>query len=228
MNLRYVDIFFQMVAFLFAVSFHESAHAWTADQCGDDTARMLGRVSLNPVKHIDPIGTLLLPLIGLFTRMGMFGWGKPCPVNSLRLRDKIKSDILVSLAGPLSNAILVLISLMLLIGIIFISPDGKHIVQNMAQGYLTNTPSALMPAVWLLHASLRINVILGIFNLFPVPPLDGSHVITHILPEPIKSYYLNFGMIGLFALVLWGGPLLGTVISVPLNFLNNILLEISK
>jgi len=228
MTIDIVDIFFQMVAFLFAVSFHESAHAWTADQCGDDTAKMLGRVTLNPVKHIDPIGTLVLPLIGLFTRMGIFGWGKPCPVNPLRLRDKVKSDILVSLAGPLSNGILVVISLLLLFGIAATGEVGKNIIREVMFDRRVSNTSALMPLTMLFYDSLRINVILGIFNLFPVPPLDGSHVITHILPEPIKSYYLNFGMIGLFALVLWGSPLLSAIISPPWIFLNRLLLMSSR
>ena len=228
MNFNIVDIFFQMVAFLFAVSFHESAHAWSADQCGDDTARLLGRVSLNPVKHIDPIGTLILPLIGLFTRGSVFGWGKPCPVNPLRLRDKVKGDIIVSLAGPLSNAVLVVVCLLLLYVVAATGPEGKHIIRQVIYDQREATSSILMPITILLYFSLRINVILGIFNLFPIPPLDGSHVITHILPEPIKSYYLNFGMMGLFVLVVWGGPLLSAVISPPWIYLNRLLLLFTR
>ena len=102
-------IFFEMVAFLFAISFHEAAHAWTANRCGDPTAKMMGRITMNPVKHIDPFGSILLPIIGLFSGIGFIGWAKPTPVDPRNLRRPVWDDILVSVAGPASNMVLIVI-----------------------------------------------------------------------------------------------------------------------
>ena len=112
MDFHVVNIVFQIIVFMFAISVHESAHAWMADKCGDPTAKMLGRITLNPLKHIDPIGTVLLPAIGLFTDAGIFGWAKPCPVTPQNFRDPIKGDILTTVAGPVSNFLLVAVSVL--------------------------------------------------------------------------------------------------------------------
>src|SRR5574337_783182 len=106
MNLEHVDIFFQIIVFLFAISVHESAHAWMANRCGDPTARMLGRITLNPLKHIDLFGTIVLPMLGLLTGLPVFGWAKPTPVNPLNFRHKVRDDILTSVVGPISNFII--------------------------------------------------------------------------------------------------------------------------
>src|SRR5215468_8531211 len=106
MNLGHIDIVsvvFQMIAFLFAISVHESAHAWTANQCGDPTARMLGRISLNPIKHIDPVGTIVMPLIALVTGFPVIGWAKPTPVDPRNFKSVVADDILTAVAGPVSN-----------------------------------------------------------------------------------------------------------------------------
>ena len=106
MNRSHLEILYQIIAFVFAICVHESAHAWTANQCGDPTARMLGRISLNPIKHVDPIGTVLVPLIGMLSGIGFIGWAKPTPVNPLNLRHPVRDDILTSVAGPVSNILL--------------------------------------------------------------------------------------------------------------------------
>ena len=116
MQQRYIEIFYQIMAFLFALSFHESAHAWVAARCGDPTGRMLGRISLNPIRHIDPVGTVLMPLIAAITHVPLIGWAKPVPVNPLNFRDMRRDDILVSLAGPVSNMILAVGSALVLVG----------------------------------------------------------------------------------------------------------------
>src|SRR6201987_723295 len=103
MTLEYVDILFQLIVFLFAISVHESAHAWMANRRGDPTARMLGRISLNPIKHIDPVGTVLLPAIALFTHLPILGWAKPTPVDPRNFRNPVLDDILTSVVGPISN-----------------------------------------------------------------------------------------------------------------------------
>src|SRR6266481_9953885 len=106
MSLNVVVICFEIVVLILAFSVHECAHAWTAMRLGDPTAMMLGRVTLNPLKHMDPFGTFLLPLIGLFSGFGIFGWAKPCPVTPENFRDPVRDDILTSIAGPLSNFLL--------------------------------------------------------------------------------------------------------------------------
>src|SRR5436853_139866 len=103
MTLQHVDILFQLIVFLFAISVHESAHAWMANRCGDPTARMLGRITLNPIKHIDPFGTILLPLIAMFTGIPVLGWAKPTPVDPRNFRNPVRDDILTSVVAPISN-----------------------------------------------------------------------------------------------------------------------------
>src|ERR1019366_7204575 len=109
MSHNYGIIVFEFIAFLFAISFHEAAHAWTAARCGDPTAKMLGRITLNPLRHIDLFGTLLLPLIGMLSNIGFIGWARPTPVDPRNFRRPVGDDILVSLAGPASNILLVLV-----------------------------------------------------------------------------------------------------------------------
>src|SRR5437899_7764046 len=103
MTLQHVDILFKLIVFLFAISFHESAHAWMANRCGDPTARMLGRISLNPIKHIDPVGTVVLPLFAMLTGIPVLGWAKPTPVDPRNFRNQVRDDILTAVVGPISN-----------------------------------------------------------------------------------------------------------------------------
>src|SRR6201982_2357863 len=113
MDLSHIDIVsvvFQMIAFLFAISMHESAHAWMANRCGDPTARMLGRISLNPIRHIDPVGTILLPAIAMISHFPVIGWAKPTPVDPRHFKNPMRDDILTSLAGPASNLIVASLS----------------------------------------------------------------------------------------------------------------------
>src|SRR6266568_1057671 len=213
MTLQHVDILFKLIVFLFAISFHESAHAWMANRCGDPTARMLGRISLNPIKHIDPLGTILLPLVAMFTHIPVLGWAKPTPVDPRNFRRPVLDDILTSVVGPISNFIVASGAVLILAAISFTSQIGHGIVQNMPWAYLTNnldvlavqTNSVLMPISLLAYELMVINIVLGVFNLIPVPPLDGSHVLRHLLPEPALRSYDMAGMIGLVLLFLVGG-----------------------
>jgi Zn-dependent protease len=223
MELRYVDIFFQMVAFLFAISVHESAHAWMAARCGDPTAAMLGRVTLNPIKHIDPIGTVVLPVVALFTGLPLLGWAKPTPVNPRNFKDPVRDDILTSVAGPVSNAILVLFSVVILA--VLGKVGGGQVVKALAQGYLVDA-GALTPLALMFYDLMLINVVLGIFNLIPVPPLDGSHVLRHFLGENARAVYDRMGMIGLMVLVFFGGRFLSALINPVIHFVNGILLRV--
>src|ERR1700720_973850 len=131
MTLQNVDILFQLIAFLFAISVHESAHAWMANRCGDPTARMLGRISLNPIRHIDPVGTVLLPLIALVTHFPVLGWAKPTPVDPRNFKNPMQDDILTTLAGPVSNFIVATAAAIALAAIALIAPGGRAVVAGV-------------------------------------------------------------------------------------------------
>jgi len=167
-----------LIAFLFAISIHESAHAWMANRRGDPTARMLGRVSLNPIRHIDPVGTVLLPLNAMLTHLPVIGWAKPTPVDPRNFKNPVLDDILTAVVGPVSNFIVAAAATILLAMISLIAPNGRMIVQGALGGFAVGN-SAFVPAALLLYQFLVINVLLAVFNLIPIPPLDGSHVLRH-------------------------------------------------
>jgi Zn-dependent protease len=201
MSPQVVDVFFQIVVFLFAISVHESAHAWVAMRRGDSTAYMLGRVTLNPVKHIDPFGTILVPIVAWFSHYPMIGWAKPTPVNTRNFKNLVLDDILTTVAGPISN---LLVAIGALIGFFLIAklvPGGPHFIAIAfnAPGAAFQNSSILMPICVLLRLTMELNLLLAVFNLIPIPPLDGSHVIRHFLPESVRRIY---DMAGIFSIVL--------------------------
>jgi Zn-dependent protease len=213
MTLQHVNLVFELIVFVFAISFHESAHAWMANRCGDPTARMLGRITLNPVKHIDPIGTILMPVLAYFAHIPTLGWAKPTPVNPSNFKNPVRDDILTSVVGPISNFLVATVALLLLIGISSSSTAGYAVVHG-AMG--SNSP--LVPITLLLFAFLEINVILGVFNLIPVPPLDGSHVLRHFLSGSALMVYDRLGFFGLFILVYFAPGLLDRLFTPVLAF----------
>ena len=180
------------VVFLLSLTVHECAHAWMAERVGDPTARYLGRVTLNPVPHIDPIGTILFPLIAYTTGAWLFGWAKPVPYNPLNLRDRKWGEILIAAAGPLSNVLLVAICLILAKGIFQTSLGNS--LGDMGQ-----------PIAKVLQVGIQLNIILAVFNMIPVPPLDGSKVLMNLLPDSIAESYAQIpdwsGFIVLFLLM---------------------------
>src|SRR6266568_4532937 len=220
MTLEHVYILFQIIGFVFAISVHESAHAWMANLRGDPTARMLGRITLNPIKHIDPVGTILLPLVAAFTGIPMLGWAKPTPVNPRNFRNPVLDDVLTSVVGPISNFAVAATATAILVGIKLTSAAGRAAVSNPLY-----TQSALGPLCVLLYEFVEINVLLAVFNLIPIPPLDGSHVLRHFLPEPVRQVYDAMGLIGLFVLVYFGGNILSRLLAPVLGTFDLILLK---
>ena len=173
-----------MAVLLFAISAHEAAHAWMSYKFGDDTARLLGRITLNPVAHTDPIGTLLIPIAGFVIghmagpgiNIPLIGWGKPTPVNPLRWRNKDIANIMVSIAGILANLTIAFFALLLI-----------KVVQHTGLFNEGSALSGLVEPVWmLLTRTLILNVSLAVFNLLPFPPLDGSKVLWTLLPDSMK------------------------------------------
>jgi len=223
MTLRHIDIVFQLIAFLFAISVHESAHAWMANLRGDPTARMLGRITLNPIKHIDLFGTLLLPAVAMFLHAPVIGWAKPTPVDPRNFKNPVLDDILTSVVGPISNFVVAIGAVLILALVKLSSPLGQQI---LSQGFSTESDSFLVPLCLLLYEIMIINVVLGVFNLIPVPPLDGSHVVRHLLPAGALRVYDMVGMFGLFILIFWGGRFLNMLIAPAIGFFNYILLRI--
>jgi Zn-dependent protease len=203
MTIEHVSIFFQVIVFLFAICVHESAHAWMAWRLGDPTARMLGRVSLNPVRHIDPIGTVLLPVLALFYHFPMIGWAKPTPIDTRNFRHEVRDDILTAVAGPASNFIVAIISILVL----------------RLLGVVGGRASISEPLQILLFLSMEINVLLGVFNLIPVPPLDGSHVFRHMLPDRARRIYDTVGVFGLLLLFIAGGSVIAFFAGIVQAFL---------
>ena len=173
---------------LVSLSVHEAAHAWTADRLGDPTARQLGRVSLNPIVHIDPIGTVLLPLLAAFSGLPIIGWAKPVPVNISRLGHPRRDFMLVAAAGPISNLL-------------------QALVAAIALRALIAADSGAAMAGDILFLIIRINVFLAVFNLIPVPPLDGGNVLAGLLPERAADMFIRlrpFGFLILYGLMFTG------------------------
>jgi Zn-dependent protease len=177
---------------IFAITVHEAAHGYVARHFGDNTAEVMGRVTLNPVKHIDPIGTILMPLMLYFATSGafLFGYAKPVPVNFGRLRHPKRDMVWVALAGPVSNFIQAILWAVLLITLIAAGLDSKHFFIQMAQG------------------GILVNLVMWAFNLFPLPPLDGGRVLAGLLPSGQAQMFLAriepYGFFIVMGLVLAG------------------------
>ncbi len=189
-----------MVVLLLAISAHEAAHAWMSYKFGDDTARLLGRITLNPGAHIDPIGTLLIPIVGFIVAfMGgsffLIGWGKPTPVNPLRWRQKDLANVMVSIAGILANLLIAIIAFTII----------KILRMN---GMWWTLPAGFdEPIKLLLEFLLTMNLSLAVFNLLPFPPLDGSKVLETFLPEsmqPVLVILEQYGYLILMVLMYMG------------------------
>jgi Zn-dependent protease len=212
-SLDLLSIGIQIAIVLIALTIHEAAHAWTADKLGDPTARLLGRVSLNPVVHIDPIGTILLPLIAAWSNFPIIGWAKPVPVNTSRFRHPRQSFMVVAAAGPISNLLQAVVAALVLHVIV---PEGRNVTWMIGDGSIL---------AFVLANVVGINVFLALFNLIPVPPLDGGNVLAGLLPPGgarVIETIRPFGFIVLYALMFTG--VLSALVVPPAFFLVRILL----
>jgi Zn-dependent protease len=226
MNAQAVIVIFEIVVFLFAISVHESSHAWMANRLGDSTARMLGRISLNPIRHIDIVGTILLPALAVISHVPLLGWAKPTPVDTRNFKNPVLDDVLTAVVGPISNFVVAIGCFIVLVAIAKTSMPGLLIVQSLAQRRLVETSSSLMPLALLFHEAMKINLLLGIFNLIPLPPLDGSHVIRHFLPDGIRRGFDMAGIALLWILVLFGGNFLGALLGSAMNLFDSPLMRL--
>jgi Zn-dependent protease len=189
-----------------SLTVHEWAHAWTADRLGDPTARILGRVSFNPIVHIDPIGTIVLPLVAMFSTGFIFGWAKPVPVNISRLGHPKRDFMIVAAAGPASNLVMA---------------AGAALIFRAVGGF----ESLADPVSRLLYFAVSINVLLAVFNMLPIPPLDGGNVLSGLLPDtfaPLINGLRQYGFIILLALIVSGA--LRTVVEPVSGFLERLLI----
>lgn len=195
-----MDLQIPIALFVLLISLvvHESAHAYAALRLGDDTALRMGRLSLNPMVHLDPVGSLLVPAMGLLMGGFVIGWAKPVPVNTMRLRNPIRDHALVAAAGPLSNLLLALISAVLL---------------GLISGWAHGNPGGAGPVDGLAFLGLlfrwgiTLNVLLAVFNLIPLPPLDGSWILLTFLRGEAAEFYMRlrpYGFLLILALLFLG------------------------
>jgi Zn-dependent protease len=183
-----------LLVLIFSLTIHEAAHAWSASRLGDDTARRQGRVSLNPVVHVDPIGTLLLPLVAMLSNAPLIGWAKPTPVRVGNLRHPRRDHILVTAAGPLSN-------LMIAGAAAFLLRAMPSILSP------ASTAEVVHPLATIVSQALTLNVLLAVFNLLPIPPLDGGQIMMALLPRHVAmrfGFLYEYGFLILMGLLLLG------------------------
>lgn len=232
-NIFFVLGLFKFILLIFSLSFHECAHAWTASRLGDQTARMQGRITLNPTAHVDPIGTLLFPAIAIFgplfnfpVRFMMVGWAKPVPIITRNFRKITRDDNLVSLAGPASNLLLAVVSTVVLLVAAHLTPEGAEVALNSFVTALGSPVEGKTNALLILASlAIVVNLSLTFFNLLPIPPLDGSHVVRNMLPyNAMRVYDQLSGWLSIVLMVTVGGYLMQMAVTPLLTFVFRLLL----
>ncbi len=181
---------------LFSIIIHEIAHGWVALRLGDPTARMLGRLTLNPIPHIDLVGSILIPLMSLAAAGNVFiAWAKPVPVDPNNFRRPRRDDVLVSLAGPVSN---LLLAVLCALAVLLIIPAARSLGRSGGEEGVSQVALFLIN---MFYGGAYLNIALALFNLVPVPPLDGSHVVASALPPAASLQFRRIGFLGVFALI---------------------------
>jgi Zn-dependent protease len=230
-SITLVIALYQFVILLFSLSVHECAHAWMASRLGDYTARLEGRITLNPARHIDPIGTLLYPALMIFGPLIgfggpgiVFGWGKPIPIITRNFKKITLYDNLVAVAGPVANLLLTLVAFVLMLVLALAIPGGRNAVIGAVQGQIflsvASAPQALAMLLWLM---IEVNLALFFFNLLPIPPLDSSRIVRNLLPYNSLNTFDTIGRFGFIVIFILGryvvGFFLGPAIGVVVGFL---------
>jgi Zn-dependent protease len=201
------EIVIKLLTFAFALSIHEAAHGWMAERLGDPTARWLGRITLNPIKHIDPFGSVIFPLMLAAIGAPVMGWAKPVPFVSRNLRQPRRDAALIGLAGPVSNIGVAVVATIVLVAAKVTMPGFRELLVVILQQGALGVTGIAPPLVYLAFQFAVVNLVLAVFNLIPIPPLDGSHVLSAILPADMAYRFEGFyryGMLILFALM-WTG-----------------------
>lgn len=182
---RLISFLYFLPMFFISLAIHEFAHAYVANKKGDSTAKDLGRLTLNPLKHLDLVGSVLMPIMAFASGFALIGWAKPVPVNRSNFKDRLKDDALVSAAGPVSNFILAVFFFLIFVLIDKTNAGSFETIKNI---------------LWF---GVFFNIFLFVFNLLPIPPLDGSHILFDLFPNKYTSKLLNLGFYGTFILFLF-------------------------
>jgi Zn-dependent protease len=219
---------YQFVILLFSLSVHESAHAWMASRLGDYTARLEGRITLNPIRHIDLIGTIIYPalmilgpLIGLGGSTTVFGWGKPTPVITRNLKKITLYDNLIALAGPVANLLLAIAAFLVMLLLVLFIPAGRDVLTGASAA---SAPEAVVMLLWL---TIKVNLALFFFNFLPIPPLDASRIVRNLLPYNSLNTFDAIGRFGFVVIFILGryvvafflGPAMAIVGAILSHFL---------
>jgi Zn-dependent protease len=222
-----IEIAISLFVLLFAITVHEASHGWAAKRMGDPTAFDLGRVSLNPLVHIDPIGTVVLPLMLVLIGAPAFGWAKPVPVNPYNLRHPRRDNLVISAAGPAANLLTSIGAMVLLLVLKFTVPGVRAFLQSPAlfRAILPQGFYPLQGLALILYFAVIINIYLAVFNMIPVPPLDGSGILLGVLSEKAAARYDKLRPYGFFVVLALLYLNVLDIIILPLNVLISLLLR---